>query len=91
MQPAPATDAAPDFRHVDVWIFDLDNTLYPAESRIFAQVESRMTLFVQQFLNLDVQEARRIQKAYYRDHGTTLNGLTARRSPTHRPKVPGRG
>ena len=52
MQAAPAADAAPDFRHVDVWIFDLDNTLYPAESRIFAQVESRMTLFVQQFLNL---------------------------------------
>ncbi|HEX4157185.1 MAG TPA: pyrimidine 5'-nucleotidase [Rhizomicrobium sp.] len=75
MQAAPAIDAAPDFRHIDVWIFDLDNTLYPAESRIFAQIEARMTLFVQQFLKLDEQEARRVQKAYYREHGTTLNGL----------------
>ena len=75
MQAAPAIDAAPDFRHVDVWIFDLDNTLYPAASPIFAQVEARMTVFVQQFLGLDEQEARRVQKAYYREHGTTLNGL----------------
>jgi putative hydrolase of the HAD superfamily len=75
MQAAPATDAAPDFRHVDVWIFDLDNTLYPAESRIFAQIEARMTQFVQQFLKLDEQDARRVQKAYYREHATTLSGL----------------
>jgi putative hydrolase of the HAD superfamily len=75
MQPATAIHARPDFRHVSVWIFDLDNTLYPAESRIFAQVEARMTLFVQQFLGLEAHEARRVQKAYYREHGTTLNGL----------------
>ncbi|HEY3638507.1 MAG TPA: pyrimidine 5'-nucleotidase [Rhizomicrobium sp.] len=75
MQPATAIHSAPDFRHVDVWIFDLDNTLYPADSNLFAQVESRMTLFVQNFLGLDRDEARRVQKAYYRDHGTTLNGL----------------
>ena len=75
MQAAPALDAAPDFRHVDVWIFDLDNTLYPAESHIFAQIEKRMTLFVQRLLGLEEQEARRVQKAYYREHGTTLNGL----------------
>jgi putative hydrolase of the HAD superfamily len=75
MQTATALDAAPDFRHVDVWIFDLDNTLYPAESRLFAQIEARMTLFVQEFLKLDREEARRVQKAYYREHGTTLSGL----------------
>jgi putative hydrolase of the HAD superfamily len=75
MQAVPAIDAAPDFRHVNVWIFDLDNTLYPAESRIFAQIEARMTLFVQQSLNLNEQDARRVQKTYYREHGTTLNGL----------------
>ena len=61
--------------HIDAWIFDLDNTLYPAESRLFAQIETRMTLFVQQFLGLDENEARQVQKAYYREHGTTLNGL----------------
>ncbi len=67
--------ARPDFRHIDSWIFDLDNTLYPASSDLFAQIDARMTLFVQDFLGLDANDARALQKAYYRDHGTTLNGL----------------
>jgi putative hydrolase of the HAD superfamily len=65
----------PDFRHVEAWIFDLDNTLYPAESDLFVQVDARMTAFVQELLGLDFAAARIIQKAYYRDYGTTLNGL----------------
>ncbi|HEX3432137.1 MAG TPA: pyrimidine 5'-nucleotidase [Rhizomicrobium sp.] len=75
MQSANALPSAPDFRHVNVWVFDLDNTLYPADSRLFAQIEARMTLFVQRYLCLDHDEARRVQKTYYRDHGTTLGGL----------------
>ena len=67
--------AGPDFRHVDAWIFDLDNTLYPASSGLFAQIDTRMTEFVQELLGLGAEEARALQKAYYRDHGTTLNGL----------------
>jgi len=75
MQRDKLVDFPPDFRHIDVWIFDLDNTLYRAESRLFAQIESRMTLFVQEFLGLNADDARKVRKAYYRDHGTTLNGL----------------
>ena len=75
MRLANTLDLTPDFRHVDVWIFDLDNTLYSAESRIFAQIESRMTLFVQEVLGLDFDDARHVRKTYYREHGTTLNGL----------------
>jgi putative hydrolase of the HAD superfamily len=67
--------AGPDFRHVDAWIFDLDNTLYPASSGLFAQIDMRMTEFVQKLLGLGAEEARALQKAYYRDHGTTLSGL----------------
>jgi putative hydrolase of the HAD superfamily len=67
--------ASPDFRHVRTWIFDLDNTLYPADSGLFAQIDRRMQTFVQQFLNVGPEEARHIQKTYYRDHGTTLTGL----------------
>ena len=67
--------AGPDFRHVDAWIFDLDNTLYPASCDLFAQIDARMTVFVQDLLGLDAEDARALQKAYYRDHGTTLNGL----------------
>jgi putative hydrolase of the HAD superfamily len=58
------------------WLFDLDNTLYPASCRLFDQVDRRMGEFVQQALGLANRvEARKIQKDYLRDHGTTLRGL----------------
>lgn len=63
------------FAHVETWIFDLDNTLYPASCRLFDQVDRRIGLFVENALGVDAAEARRIQKRYFRDHGTTLNGL----------------
>jgi len=66
---------APDFRHVENWIFDLDNTLYPVSCDLFAQIDARMTEFVQRLLGLDAAGAKALQKTYYRDHGTTLNGL----------------
>lgn len=66
---------APDFRHVTDWIFDLDNTLYRADNGIFAQIESRMTDYVERALALPRDQARLVQKALYRVHGTTLNGL----------------
>jgi putative hydrolase of the HAD superfamily len=72
---AEKAEAAPDFRHVEAWIFDLDNTLYPAETDLFVQIDARMTEFVQELLDLEYEPARKIQKDYYRDHGTTLNGL----------------
>jgi putative hydrolase of the HAD superfamily len=77
--PLSSTDlpsrSQPDFRHVEAWIFDLDNTLYPASSDLFAQIDAKMTVFVQDLLGLNAEDARRLQKTYYRDHGTTLNGL----------------
>ncbi|HWA70047.1 MAG TPA: pyrimidine 5'-nucleotidase [Rhizomicrobium sp.] len=65
----------PDFRHVRDWIFDLDNTLYRADNGIFAQIESRMTDYVERFLRLPRDAARAVQKDLYRQYGTTLNGL----------------
>ena len=53
------------------WIFDLDNTLYRADSGLFAQIDARMTDYVARLLDLPPDEAARLQKAYYRDHGTT--------------------
>lgn len=72
---APDFRQGPDFRHVNAWIFDLDNTLYPAASGLFGQIDLRMTEFVADLLGVSPDEARTIQKACYRDHGTTLNGL----------------
>lgn len=74
--PDPAT-LAQAFAHVDCWIFDLDNTLYPPEARLFAQIEARMTAYVQRLLNVDAPEADRLRAHYWREHGTTLAGLMA--------------
>lgn len=63
------------FRGVETWIFDLDNTLYPAESNLFAQVDRRMGEFIANYLDVLPDEARRLQKHYYRTFGTTLAGL----------------
>lgn len=57
------------------WVFDLDNTLYPADTAVMSQVEQRMTLYVMRLLDLDRDNARRVQKTYWREYGTTLNGL----------------
>jgi len=59
------------------WVFDLDNTLYPASARLFDQMDVKMTAYVANALGVDLVEARRIQKAYFFDHGTTLAGLMA--------------
>ena len=61
----------------DVFVFDLDNTLYPAACNLFAQIDANMTTFVQAALELPYEEARRVQKALYVSHGTTLAGLMA--------------
>jgi putative hydrolase of the HAD superfamily len=71
----PAAAEGPDFRHVRHWVFDLDNTLYRADNGIFARIDARMTEFVAYYLDMDREDARRLQKALYREHGTTLNGL----------------
>jgi putative hydrolase of the HAD superfamily len=65
----------PPFDHVRTWIFDLDNTLYPAETDLFALIDERMGTYVADLLKVDLIEAQRVQKAYYYQHGTTLAGL----------------
>ena len=65
----------PRFAHIDDWIFDLDNTLYPASTRLFDLIDDRMGAYVGRLLGCDRLEARRVQKNYFRDHGTTLAGL----------------
>lgn len=61
--------------HVDAWIFDLDNTLYPARTNLFAQIDARMGAFVGRLLGVDAAAARQVQKAFFHRHGTTLRGL----------------
>ena len=61
----------------DCWVFDLDNTLYPSSSDLFPQVDKRMTRFIADFLDLNIQEAGELRRAYYLEYGTTLSGLMA--------------
>ncbi len=68
-RPVPKTE------DVEVWLFDLDNTLYPPSSRLFDQVDRRIKAFVQDFLSLDLEAAHRLQKEYFLEFGTTMRGL----------------
>ena len=65
----------PRFAHVREWIFDLDNCLYPASSALFELIDERMGAYIQRLLDCDPDEARRVQKAHFHEHGTTLAGL----------------
>jgi len=60
---------------IETWIFDLDNTLYPASCRLFDQIHANMTRFIAERLDLSPEAALVRQKAYFREHGTTLRGL----------------
>ena len=67
----------PALAHIDAWIFDLDNTLYPASCDLFGLIDKRMTAYVARITGLPYDEAYQVQKSYFRQHGTTLNGLMA--------------
>jgi putative hydrolase of the HAD superfamily len=67
----------PGLAHIDAWIFDLDNSLYPASSNLFELIDIRMGDYIQRLLKVDAVEARRVQKGYFHAHGTTLAGLMA--------------
>jgi putative hydrolase of the HAD superfamily len=80
MQALPAKS---DFGHVTTWVFDLDNTLYPHHSNLFSQIDVKMTSYVAQLLGLPRDEARKIQKQFYLQYGTTLKGLMQEHSVDH--------
>ncbi len=75
MTNAPLHDV---FGGVDLWIFDLDNTLYPYPPGLWAQVDTRMGTFISTLLEVDRVEAKRVQKDYFRQYGLTMRGLMER-------------
>ncbi|SMY09205.1 pyrimidine 5'-nucleotidase [Flavimaricola marinus] len=66
---------AESFSHVQTWVFDLDNTLYPPSDRLFDQIEVRMTEFVSSALGVDKAHADHLRTHYWETYGTTLAGL----------------
>jgi len=75
MSDLPPADRRAGTDHVETWVFDLDNTLYPARCNLFAQIDVRMRQFIAERLGLSLDEAYRVQKRYYVEYGTTLRGL----------------
>jgi putative hydrolase of the HAD superfamily len=67
----------PAFAHINAWLFDLDNSLYPHDCNLFALIDEKMGLYIQRLLGVDAAEARRVQKGFFHAHGTTLSGLMA--------------
>ncbi|MFT3939480.1 pyrimidine 5'-nucleotidase [Rhodopseudomonas sp.] len=63
------------FDHVETWVFDLDNTLYPHHLNLWQQVDARIRDFVADWLKVSPEEAFRIQKDYYKRYGTTMRGM----------------
>ena len=61
------------FGHVETWVFDLDNTLYPHHLNLWQQVDERIRAYVSDFLKVSKDEAFRVQKDYYRRYGTTMD------------------
>ncbi|HEX4768062.1 MAG TPA: pyrimidine 5'-nucleotidase [Lichenihabitans sp.] len=76
-QPTSSDPLEARFAHVDTWVFDLDNTLYPAGSPIWPRIDERITRYLADLFGLDGLSARALQKFYYQHHGTTLRGLMA--------------
>jgi putative hydrolase of the HAD superfamily len=63
------------FDHVETWVFDLDNTLYPHHLNLWQQVDERIRDYIARFLKVTQEEAFRLQKDYYRRYGTSMRGL----------------
>ena len=60
---------------IKYWIFDLDNTLYSGDTKVFDQVDKKMSKFISEKLNVSIDEAKKIQKNYFHEYNTTLNGM----------------
>ncbi|MBL6857299.1 MAG: pyrimidine 5'-nucleotidase [Pelagibacteraceae bacterium] len=64
-----------ELKKIKYWLFDLDNTLYSGDTKVFDQVDKKMSFFISKKLNVSLEEAKKIQKSYFHEYNTTLNGM----------------
>ncbi len=64
-----------ELKKIKYWLFDLDNTLYSGDTKVFDQVDKKMSFFISKKLNVNLEEAKKIQKNYFKEYHTTLNGM----------------
>ena len=60
---------------IDCWIFDLDNTLYPASVDLFGQINIKMSNYIMRLLDVDELTAEKMRAEYWKKYGTSLAGL----------------
>jgi putative hydrolase of the HAD superfamily len=72
---APARSAPRAFTHIETWVFDLDNTLYPRHLKLWQQVDERIRDYIANFLKISKDDAFRVQKDYYKRYGTSMRGM----------------
>ena len=64
-----------ELKKIKYWLFDLDNTLYSGDTKVFDQVDKKMSFFISEKLKVSMEEAKKIQKNYFHEYSTTLNGM----------------
>ena len=64
-----------ELKDIKYWLFDLDNTLYSGDTKVFDQVDKKMSKFISEKLKVSEKEAKKIQKNYFYEYNTTLNGM----------------
>ena len=64
-----------ELEKIRYWLFDLDNTLYSGDTKVFDQVDKKMSKFISEKLKVSEEEAKKIQKNYFHEYNTTLNGM----------------
>ena len=69
-----------ELTEIKYWIFDLDNTLYSGQTKVFSEVDKKMSSFISEKFNVDLVEAKKIQKEYFYEYGTTLSGLMKKKN-----------
>mgnify|MGYP001447928059 FL=1 len=69
-----------ELTEIKYWIFDLDNTLYSGQTKVFSEVDKKMSAFISEKFNVDLIEAKKIQKEYFYEYGTTLSGLMKKKN-----------
>ena len=62
------------FANVRTWVFDLDNTLYPARE-LYDEIGDRMTAYISRAAGVDAEEALHLREHYFHLYGATIVGL----------------
>jgi putative hydrolase of the HAD superfamily len=56
-------------------LFDLDNTLYPADCDLFSLIDVRINRYMQEVVAIPAADVDYLRKRYWQEYGTTLKGL----------------